>query len=437
MLALMVPGKVNNWAFDTVPQKGLGGRVGYQPRGKGLGGSSAINAMVYIRGHRWDYDQWASHGNPGWSFSDVLPYFKRSEDNADFDGEYHGKGGPLAVNKLRTDNPVHQIFLQGAREGQFRIREDFNADEHEGLGVYQLTQKNGERWSAARAYLHPHIGSRANLRVETGRMPPASCSRASALSASNTGKARTKADPRPARGDRLLRRVPDPATPDAVGRRRRRGACKTRHRKPASSARRRAEFAGPSGFRVRIPLGQSELQRPLAGRHSAADACDQTVPARAPRADDLEFRRMRRFPENPPRPRRARHPAAFRHGDGRRPRPQAPPQHRLLAACLPAAAEEPRQRRDRQRRSVCAAPDRSELFGRAGRSRNHARGLQGDAQVAGDAGAARLAAKGHVHRGSRPTTRSASCCASASIPSITRSAPPKWAATPWRWSMRS
>jgi choline dehydrogenase-like flavoprotein len=166
-LVLMVAGNVNNWAFNTVPQAGLNGRIGYQPRGKGLGGSSAINAMVYIRGHRSDYDQWAALGNAGWSFNDVLPFFKRSENNADFDGEYHGKGGPLAVNKLRTDNPVQQIFLQGAREGQFRIREDFNAEDHEGLGVYQLTQKNGERWSAARAYVHPHIGSRANLRVET------------------------------------------------------------------------------------------------------------------------------------------------------------------------------------------------------------------------------------------------------------------------------
>jgi len=166
-LILMVAGKVNNWAFDTVPQAGLNGRIGYQPRGKGLGGSSAINAMVYIRGHRSDYDQWASLGNSGWSFADVLPYFKRSEDNADFDGEYHGKGGPLVVNKLRTDNPVQQLFLQAAREAQFRIREDFNAEDHEGLGIYQVTQKNGERWSAARAYLHPHMGTRANLRVET------------------------------------------------------------------------------------------------------------------------------------------------------------------------------------------------------------------------------------------------------------------------------
>src|SRR3979411_2317468 len=166
-LALMVPGNVNNWAFATVPEAGLQGRIGYQPRGKGLGGSSAINAMVYIRGHRSDYDQWASLGNTGWSFADVLPYFKRSEDNADFGGEDHGKGGPLAANKRRHGNPVQQAFLQAAGEAQFRLREDFNAEDHEGLGVYQVTQKNRERCSAAPASIHPHINTRPNLRVET------------------------------------------------------------------------------------------------------------------------------------------------------------------------------------------------------------------------------------------------------------------------------
>src|SRR5712675_1145060 len=166
-LVLMVAGNVNNWAFNTVPQNGLNGRIGYQPRGKGLGGSSAINAMVYIRGHRSDYDQWASLGNTGWSYADVLPYFKRSEDNSELDGEYHGKGGPLHVTGLRSDNPVREIYLQAAREAQFRIREDFNAEEQEGLGTYQVTQNNGERWSAARGYIHPFMATRANLRVET------------------------------------------------------------------------------------------------------------------------------------------------------------------------------------------------------------------------------------------------------------------------------
>jgi choline dehydrogenase-like flavoprotein len=166
-LALMVTGKINNWAFNTVPQAGLNGRIGYQPRGKGLGGSSAINAMVYIRGHRSDYDHWASLGNAGWSFADVLPYFKRSENNADFDGEYHGQNGPLHVSRLRTNNPVQDIFLQAAQEAQFRLRDDFNAEDHEGLGLYQVTQKNGERCSAARAYVHPHMATRTNLRVET------------------------------------------------------------------------------------------------------------------------------------------------------------------------------------------------------------------------------------------------------------------------------
>ena len=119
----------------------------------------------------------------------MLPYFKRSEDNADFGGEYHGKGGPLHVDRLRTDNPVQQIFLQaGARGAASACREDFNADEQEGLGVYQVTQKNGERWSAARAYIHPHMATRPICASRPRRTRPASCSRASARSASNTAQ---------------------------------------------------------------------------------------------------------------------------------------------------------------------------------------------------------------------------------------------------------
>lgn len=164
----MLPTKLNNWAFETVPQPGLNGRRGYQPRGKMLGGSSGINAMVYIRGHRQDYDQWAALGNTGWSFDEVLPYFKKSENNETHGGHYHGQSGPLHVSELRSDNPYQQIYLEAARQAGFNINTDFNGEEQEGVGIYQVTQHNGERWTAARGYLHPHMGKRNNLQVETG-----------------------------------------------------------------------------------------------------------------------------------------------------------------------------------------------------------------------------------------------------------------------------
>jgi choline dehydrogenase-like flavoprotein len=163
---LMVPSILHNWAFTTEPQPGLNGRHGYQPRGRTLGGSSAINAMIYMRGHRADYDHWAALGNKGWAYEDVLPYFLKSECNEDFDGPWHGRDGPLNVARLRTGNPFHEAFLQAAREAQLPLCDDFNVPEPEGLGIYQVTQKNGERWSAARAYIHPHIGSRPNLHVQ-------------------------------------------------------------------------------------------------------------------------------------------------------------------------------------------------------------------------------------------------------------------------------
>ncbi|MBJ9939258.1 choline dehydrogenase [Burkholderia multivorans] len=163
----MIPTRLNNWAFDTVPQAGLGGRKGYQPRGKTLGGSSAINAMVYVRGHRSDYDHWASLGNEGWSYDDVLPYFRLSERNERFDDAWHGRDGPLWVSDLRTDNPFHARYLEAARQAGLPLTDDFNGAQQEGIGIYQVTQKHGERWSAARAYLLPHIGRRSNLTVET------------------------------------------------------------------------------------------------------------------------------------------------------------------------------------------------------------------------------------------------------------------------------
>lgn len=164
----MLPTPINNYAFETVPQAGLNGRKGYQPRGKGLGGSSAINAMIYTRGPRSDYDHWAALGNVGWSYDDLLPYFKRSENNGRIHNEFHGNDGPLHVSDLQTHNPFQQVYLNAAREAGFPINNDFNGATQEGLGIYQVTQRNGERWSAARGYLHPHMGQRQNLHVETG-----------------------------------------------------------------------------------------------------------------------------------------------------------------------------------------------------------------------------------------------------------------------------
>ncbi|MEG0486886.1 MAG: GMC family oxidoreductase N-terminal domain-containing protein [Acinetobacter sp.] len=162
---ISIPTKINNWAFETVPQKGLNGRKGYQPRGKCLGGSSAINAMIYIRGNRQDYDDWAALGNEGWSYDDVLPYFIKSENNKRIQNAYHGNDGPLSVTDLHSDNPLQEKFLAAAREQGYTVLDDFNAEQQEGLGIYQVTHINGERCSSARAYLFPHR-ERNNLTIE-------------------------------------------------------------------------------------------------------------------------------------------------------------------------------------------------------------------------------------------------------------------------------
>jgi len=169
----MLPGrpKINNWGFETVPQAGLNGRRGYQPRGKALGGSSAINAMLYVRGHAQDYNEWADLGCPGWSWQDVLPYFRRAENNELGDDALHGAQGPLQVSQQKAPRPVTEAFVQAGEALQIRRMQDFNRGDNEGIGHYQVTQfhdpaRNGERCSAAAGYLHPVMG-RPNLSVLT------------------------------------------------------------------------------------------------------------------------------------------------------------------------------------------------------------------------------------------------------------------------------
>lgn len=165
-LALLAQTGQANWKFDTVPQSGLNGRKGYQPRGKVLGGSSSVNAMIYLRGHRQDYDQWAAEGNPGWGFDDVLPYFKRAEHNERGTDALHGTGGPLNVMDLRSPNRFGPVFVDAANQAGHPLNPDFNGPEQEGVGLYQVTHKNGERYSAAKAYLTPNR-ARPNLQVFT------------------------------------------------------------------------------------------------------------------------------------------------------------------------------------------------------------------------------------------------------------------------------
>ena len=169
----MLPGhgKINNWAYNTVPQPGLNGRKGYQPRGRALGGSSAINAMLYVRGHKSDYDGWADLGCDGWSWDEVLPYFQKSENNERGADENHGTAGPLQVSNQKSPRPITRAFVEAGTQLQHRSRDDFNTGEHEGIGLYQVTQfheksRNGERCSAAAGYLFPAM-DRPNLTVVT------------------------------------------------------------------------------------------------------------------------------------------------------------------------------------------------------------------------------------------------------------------------------
>jgi choline dehydrogenase-like flavoprotein len=156
----------SSWDWDLLgePEPGLDNRRLYLPRGRMLGGCSSINAMIYVRGNRADYDGWASAGCDGWSYDDVLPYFKRSEDNERGEDPYHGVGGPVRVSDSRSMHPLVDTMLQAARQAGHEHNPDFNGARQEGVGRFQLTQRDGLRWSTADAFLRPAEG-RANLQV--------------------------------------------------------------------------------------------------------------------------------------------------------------------------------------------------------------------------------------------------------------------------------
>lgn len=173
LMAVMLPGRprVNNWAYRTVPQPGLNGRRGYQPRGRALGGSTAINAMLYTRGHPRDYDEWADMGCEGWDWQSVLPWFRRAERNIRGEDALHGHDGPLQVADQSAPRVISRAFVAAARDCRIAACDDFNGPAQEGAGLYQVMQyfdgpRRGERCSAAAAYLFPALG-RSNLTVMT------------------------------------------------------------------------------------------------------------------------------------------------------------------------------------------------------------------------------------------------------------------------------
>ncbi|MFD8500932.1 GMC family oxidoreductase [Amycolatopsis sp. NPDC059657] len=152
-----------DWDYDTHDEPFLDRRRIYLPRGRVLGGTSSINTQIYIRGNRLDYDAW---DQPGWSFDELLPYFKRSEDNERGESEFHGAGGPLAVSENRSRNPMSTAFVEAGVQAGFAANDDFNGASQDGFGYFQLTQKDGRRASTSTAFLHPALG-RPNLTVET------------------------------------------------------------------------------------------------------------------------------------------------------------------------------------------------------------------------------------------------------------------------------
>jgi choline dehydrogenase len=161
--------KTVNWMYQTEPEPGLDGRTVFQPRGKVLGGSSSINGLLYVRGQHEDYDRWRQRGNAGWGYDDVLPYFKKAENQQRGADEYHGSGGPLPVSDWRHADPLSEAFVAAAAQTGIPTNPDFNGASQEGAGFFQTTTQRGRRASTAYSYLRP-AKTRSNLHVETSAL---------------------------------------------------------------------------------------------------------------------------------------------------------------------------------------------------------------------------------------------------------------------------
>ena len=166
LMGKLMHSKIYNWSYETEPEPELGNRRIYWPRGKALGGSSTINGMIYVRGNRHDYDRWSQMGLPGWSYEEVLPYFRKSEGHVQRRDAFHGAEGPLTVCRARGRNPLFDMFVEAGRQAGYPLNDDFNGAEQEGFGRYDFTIRDGKRCSTSKAFLRP-ILDRPNLTVAT------------------------------------------------------------------------------------------------------------------------------------------------------------------------------------------------------------------------------------------------------------------------------
>ena len=289
-----------DWDLYGEEEPGLGGRRLYLPRGKVLGGSGSINAMIYVRGNRADYDGWAAGGAEGWSYDEVLPYFKRSEDNERGEDAFHGVGGPMSVSDSRAMSPLIETMIEASRLAGHEVNPDFNGARQEGVGRFQLTQRNGRRCSTAAAFLHPAEG-RPNLDVHHRRDGAADPVRRLPRRR-RRGRPRRpgRGDPRRARGDPVGRRLPVARAADALGHRSGRGPRALRDRGPREPAG-RPQPPGPLHGAAELRDRPAVAVRRLHARELRA------VRERGPRAADLQHPRGRRLLPHTARAGRARH----------------------------------------------------------------------------------------------------------------------------------
>ena len=343
---IRIPAAVNllfqtayDWNYQTVPQDRLGGRSVYWPRGRVIGGSSSINAMIYIRGNRHDFDAWRDdYGCDGWGYADLLPYFLRAESNARGASAYHGATGPLSVQDLSFKSGLTGAFIAAARQCGQLANDDFNGQAQDGVGYYQVTQKGGRRWSAADAYLHPAAG-RPNLTIHTDALvtgveiEAGRACRRSLPAARRRGSRAGRVRGDPGRGCHR-----QPAVAHAVGRRPGRPPARARHRSAGGQPRRRQQPVRSSGGDRDV--GHAQGQEPVGeGRPGQPGA----LAANPHRADDHEHRRGRRVQPDRPGSARAGHSVARAAGSLCRRRPRRSGQPRPVGADHPHLGRQPRQ----------------------------------------------------------------------------------------------